>query len=249
MNISKHVWGIVALGAACAAWGFLSWPTTRTGVRAGEDQAQNPGMGTAPNNTLATGVPAERAAHNGSSTQTVEQSISAQAFLGNADDLDRFWQDCGPMDPEKLEPILAQLRERVATLEQGRLKLQQQSAAPVDWDKVSTPEEYFQVYSVVGLTEAKFLMDECIAGRMRKAHSARLPTGVLNASSPDVQLVPHLADHTDGIYIVRLDRKTNPDLFAQRRQLFDIAQRMADARSAQPGAGVSPASAHRGDRH
>jgi hypothetical protein len=168
--------------------------------------------------------------------------------LADEGELEDFWRSCSPIPPEALEDLLAELERRVELFEGMRLKHSSATRETSPAGNAPATEDFLTDYGEVGLREARFLVEECIAGRMREAPFVPIPATVLDSSHPSAQLVPHQSATAPIGYVARLEREREPLLFADRPRIYLRAKEVAeigarDTAGTQPSAGA-PAAGH-----
>jgi hypothetical protein len=147
--------------------------------------------------------------------------------LGTPDELDAFWEACTPVEPENLEPLILTIESRIKDFERmcasPRVAGKAIPSSQGDW----TVEDYLVTYSRVGLLESRYLLSECIAGRLRNSVRRQVPVTVLASSHPISQILLHSPSAEQGAFVARLDQRSDPDLFDQRKKLLAMANHIA----------------------
>lgn len=162
----------------------------------------------------------------------LEMSRRAMAYTpgaGDAFELEEFWRSCAPVPLDDLEPLLGELEQRVEALERMAARHAREAPDRTASDDGLGNADLFAEYCAVGLAEARFLVDECIAGRLRVAPFVPLPETVRESSHASVQLVAHHANSGFEGYVGRLEEDLQPRLFRDRSRVYSRASELAAA--------------------
>jgi hypothetical protein len=148
---------------------------------------------------------------------------------GAADEfeLEQFWRSCEPVGPEHLAQLASELEQRVRLFEAvHNRRAPGPRPEPPKLDGEMTQEQFLEYYGPIGFEEARFLLEECTAGRMRKTPFQPIPPTTLDNSHPTVQLVPHISPTLNCGFVARLDSSANQHLFDERPVAYAIAKRV-----------------------
>ncbi len=228
-------WLLIAMGAVGAAW---QWSCKLRGESSATAR---------PTANAASESPASAAESPADQLERARSAwLAAQYVAGDADEaeLEEFWRQCGPVLPEELEALYASLEHRVAMFERMCKSLPRSGRTLPPAQGTWTSDDFFAEYGEVGLAEARFLLEECAAGRMRRAPFFPAPESVLDSSHPTAQLVPHAAER--GGFVARLEQADDAALFDARPRIYALAQEVA-ARAVPDDIGLvdAPASTRR----
>lgn len=173
--------------------------------------------------TLPTDLP-ERPA---SLVENTEKALLYEPGRADEYELEQFWQSCQMIDPDDLEQLVSEIEFRVQFFESvyiNRSSGQPTEAPPLDG--AVTQDEFLAYYGRIGLDEARFLLEECVGGRMRKTPFHPIPPTTLDNSHELAQLVPHISPTLDSGFVARLDYLAKPGLFDERPIAYQIAKKV-----------------------
>lgn len=231
MNANTLTWSVLIVAACGAGWRWLQRDAEveRRSEHLREHASmladRTPTEPSLAGSTFAAGAPlvASEGPDVPSGARATFHPTAVPSHTSESIDVEAFWRDAGPVEAERLEPLLAELETRLELFSAMCAKL---GSANRTLDQSSAPatEEFFSQYAGVALAETQFLIDECVAGRVRIAPFTPLPPSVLGSTDATVQLVPHLAAAGGFAYIARLERSEHPTLFEQRRNVNSLAQ-------------------------
>lgn len=181
----------------------------------------------APAVTIPESLPTDLPERPESNIRNAEQAALYQAGAADEHELEDFWRSCSMIEPDHLEQIIGELELRVRFFESLYIQRPngQASDAPPP-DGPVTQEEFMAYYGRIGLEEARFLLEECIAGRIRRTPFHPIPPTTLDNSHELAQLVPHISPTLDSGFVARLEYVNRPQLFDDRPVAYEVAQRV-----------------------
>jgi hypothetical protein len=206
-------WVLIALGAVGAAW---QWSIKLRREPPAPAHASTP--------TSIEGPSPAAEAPEAQLERARSAWLASQYVRGDSGEaeLEEFWRQCGPVLPDELEALYASLEHRVAMFERMCVSMPRSSRTLPPSEGHWTTDDFFAEYGEVGLAEARYLLEECAAGRMRRTPFFPAPESVLDSTHPSAQLIPHAMGL--GGYVARIEKSEQAELFEARPRIYALAQ-------------------------